>query len=336
LRHRRTIMLLAILLGGILPSLLFSIAQDLGEDNLEEDVTIATISTHSAIVLPIETVPTEIQMDINADRYISVLIEGERVDVLDLNDYLTAVVLKEMPASFEIEALKAQAIVARTYALRQEQKGTKHEDAAVCTDSACCQGYCSAEEYLAAGGDESMLERVVQAVKETDNLVLTYNNELIDATYFSCSGGKTEDAKAVWGTEIPYLQSVESPGEEFSENYVNTVRFSTDAFAILLGLDSITYSQLWVDEITYTEGGGVDTIEICGNTYKGTKLRELLGLKSTAFTITIIGDTVTITTKGFGHRVGMSQYGAEAMAVQGSSCAEILSYYYQGAQLVLD
>ena len=170
-------------------------------------------------------------------------------------------------------------------------------------------------------------------MRETENLVLSYQGELIEATYFSCSGGSTEDAVAVWGTDVPYLQAVASPGEENAAHYSDTVTFKAEEFASLLGLDLTGAPKSWIGPVSYTEGGGVDTMEIGGVRFKGTTLRSALGLRSTAFSVSCTNDAVTITTRGFGHRVGMSQYGADAMAVNGSTFEEILSYYYQGTEL---
>ena len=178
------------------------------------------------------------------------------------------------------------------------------------------------------------MDKVTRAVSETIGQVLIYDGELIEATYFSCSGGQTEDAKAVWGSDIPYLQSTNSPGEEKATHFVDTVKFTLEEFAECLDLDPSGNAKSWIGKTTYTQGGGVDTMYICGQEYKGTTLRQKLGLRSTAFAISIVGSTVTITTKGYGHRVGMSQYGAEAMAVQGQSYSKILSHYYQNTRLV--
>lgn len=267
-----------------------------------------------------------------APLQISVLMQDGTIQMMDMNDYLTCVVLREMPASFEVEALKAQAVVARTYALRRYTSAGKHVGAAVCTNADCCQGYYDLNQYLDSGGEEENIAKIQAAVSMTDKLVLVYNGELIDATYFSCSGGMTEDAKAVWGAEIPYLQSTESPGEESAAHYVDTATFTIADFLRMLNLDD--KNKVQIGNITYTSGGGVDTISVCGTLFKGTEFRQKLGLRSTAFVISVIGDTVTVTTKGYGHRVGMSQYGADAMAVGGAGFPEILAHYYRGTQLV--
>lgn len=162
--------------------------------------------------------------------------EDGTVSQMDMDSYLVGVVLAEMPVSFEEEALEAQSVVARTYARKAWETGGKHGDCSVCTRSACCQGYIGDEDYLSQGGTEEGLEKVRAAVAATSGWVLTYEGELIEATYFSCSGGSTEDAAAVWGTEFPYLQAVASPGEEKAAHYTDTVRFSAGAFQDALGV----------------------------------------------------------------------------------------------------
>ena len=248
----------------------------------------------------------------------------------ELEEYLVGVVLAEMPASFEEEALKAQAVVARTYGVRALEGKSKHTEGDICGDAACCQGYLNPADYT---GTEEQLQKVRDAVSTTAGQVLTYEGELIEATYFSCSGGTTEDAVAVWGTEVPYLQSVDSPGEENAAYFLDGVEFTLDEFLQKLGLDHSGGDTNLLGEVTYTAGGGVDTIVIGGITYKGTEIRKLLGLRSTAFVMEATEETVAITTRGYGHRVGMSQFGADAMAAQGSTYREILAHYYQGTEL---
>lgn len=250
---------------------------------------------------------------------------------MDLEEYLVGVLLCEIPESFDQEAKKAQAVVARTYTLRTVTVKDKHPLDAVCTSPDCCQGYVSMEAYT---GSASGIESARQAVRDTEGLVLTYNGELIDATYFSCSGGMTEDAVAVWGAEIPYLQAVSSPGEEQAAHYSDTTTFTAEEFQAALGVRLSGSPKSWLGKVTYTAGGGVDTMAIGGIDFRGTELRTALGLRSTVFTMTATGDSIVITTKGFGHRVGMSQYGAEAMAVSGSSFEDILAHYYQGTSLI--
>ncbi len=264
---------------------------------------------------------------------IPVLMADNTVKMMELDAYIICVVIAEMPADFEEEALKAQAVVARTYTLKRVRDGIKHTAGAICTDSTCCQAYMTEAAYEADGGTRENLDKIRTAVHSTAGQVLTYEGALIDATYFSCSGGRTEDAVAVWGAEVPYLQSVISPGEEQAQPYSHTVTFTGGELAALLGRKLTGKPKSWLGTVTYTRGGGVATMVLAGKSYTGTELRKLLSLNSTAFSIKAEGDTVTVTTSGKGHRVGMSQYGADAMAVAGSTYEEILVYYYQGTRI---
>lgn len=280
---------------------------------------------------PVETVPIR-ETEPVRESTIQLLVNGETV-TLTLDDYLVGVLLRELPGDFHMEAKKAQAVAARSYTLKTAATGAKHPVGVICGDSGCCQAYCDPEEYLASGGREDVLEEARTAVAQTHGQVLTYGGKIIDATYFSCSGGYTEDALAVWGADIPYLQAVESPGEENASHYGDEVHFSLSEFCDCLDIRPIDLMGYGVEDLTCTKGGGVDTVSIGGKTFTGTELRQLLSLRSTAMTIEVTGSGVTVSTRGFGHRVGMSQYGADAMAVSGSTYQEILTHYYQNAQL---
>ena len=307
----------ALVMGLILPALLLGI--------------VLAVAARPAKIPPAEQMPET--QPISEAHTVALLTDDGQVISLPLQEYLTCVLLAEMPVSFEEEALKAQSVVARTYTVRASEGASKHKSADVCADSSCCQGYVSVENYLARGGREEDAAHVRQMVASTAGLVLTYEEELIEATYFSCSGGVTEDAVAVWGTDVPYLQSVSSPGEEHVAHYQDTVTFSADDFAQKLGAELSGDPARWFGPATYTRGGGIAQLEIGSKTYTGTELRRLLGLRSTAFEIGVEGNTVTVTTRGYGHRVGMSQYGADAMAAAGSGYPEILAHYYQGTEL---
>ena len=263
---------------------------------------------------------------------------GEILEV-GAQDYLTGVVLCEMPASFEPEALKAQAVAARTFLWKQAQSA-KHADADVCADSACCQAWMSEQALREKYGDayNEAVQKAKQAVLQTAGEVLTYNGALIDATYFSCSGGSTEAAAAVWGTDVPYLQPVESPGEEAAARYESEATFGLDEFrSIITGANEAAVlgenPDTWLGEITYTEGGGVGTAVIGGAAFTGVELRQLFGLNSTKFTLELTQAGAKFHVLGFGHRVGMSQYGAENMAENGFSYRVILQYYYQNTRI---
>ncbi len=256
---------------------------------------------------------------------LKVLWEDELLE-LSLGEYLAGVVSREMPEFFHEEALKAQAVAARTFTLRQMENG-KHWQADICTDSACCQAW-TAEPNEAAR----------QAVKATDGLVAVYDNRLIEATYFSCSGGRTEPAAAVWGNELPYLQSVASPGEENAPRFTETVELEAELFAQRL---LAAYPQMklwgtapqWFGQLRYTTGGGLAEVDVGGVAVTGTSLRKLFGLRSTDMEFAVSEERILITTYGYGHRVGMSQYGAEAMAQEGAEFEDIVTHYYQGVEL---
>lgn len=309
--------LTALLLGLVVPGLLLNFGTMMLEDKGE------AIPETTAVQ---ETKPETVALPVLVRM-------GQTVTREDMDTYLTGVVLAEMPASFEPEALKAQAVAARTYARKAWETGGKHGDGSVCQDPACCQAYISQEDYFAQGGTEEGLEKVQTAVAQTSGYVLTYEGNLIEATYFSCSGGSTEAAQAVWGTDYPYLQAVESPGEDAAVHDRDTVSFSLANFQKALGLSLEGTPTGWFREVRYTEGGGVEAMTIGEKSFTGTQLRALLGLRSTAFSVEVREDTIVITTRGYGHRVGMSQYGADAMAVQGKNFQEILAHYYQGTEL---
>lgn len=266
------------------------------------------------------------------DEALTLRVETENgVLEMSLHDYLTGVVLAEMPSEFAPEALKAQAVASRTYALRKAETG-KHENADVCGSYACCQAWTPKEECT----DAAALQKAEQAVRETDGLVVTYEGALIDATFFSCADGMTESALAVWGSDVPYLQTVESP--EHVEKYEESPYFTAEEFRAILhsaypdaALDGSP--ETWLGEQTRTAGGGLDTAQIGGVTVRGTELRSLFRLRSTEMTLTPDGDGVRISTEGYGHRVGMSQYGANELAREGKRFEDILLHYYQGTQI---
>lgn len=273
-----------------------------------------------------------------AERTLRVL-RGGTVQDVPLDSYLTQVVLSEMPAAFASEAMKAQAVAARTFVCRQ-MAGGKHEDADVCADSACCQACRTVEDLRAryADGFADAWDKAAAAVADTEGEVLTYGGALIEAVYFSCSGGSTEDAAAVWGSDVPYLRAVESPGEQDAAKYESRVCITAEAFAgTLRALDaSVSLSGSasgWVQGVTRTAGGGVDTLTAGGRTFSGVQLRQAFGLNSTRFTLLYEDGAFCFDVRGYGHRVGMSQYGADAIARLGFDYQTILRYYYRGASI---
>ena len=260
-----------------------------------------------------------------------VLRDGQTVS-MDLHDYLTGVLLGEVPADFAPEARKAQAVASRTYAL-YAYAHRRHGGAAVCTEPGCCQAWRDP-----AAADPAALAAAEAAVSETDGLAIYYRDKLIEATFFSCSGGRTEAAAAVWGTDLPYLQAVDSPGEEDSACFADELRVPEAEFreTLLREDPAVVFPAekgAWVGAISRTPGGGVDRIELGGRPFTGTRIRSLFGLRSTAFALRLTETEAIFSTRGYGHRVGMSQYGAQAMAEAGADFTEILEHYYQGVSI---
>ncbi|MBQ7345060.1 MAG: stage II sporulation protein D [Oscillospiraceae bacterium] len=262
--------------------------------------------------------------------WIPVLKEDGRIVAMELEEYISRVVLGEMPASFDEEALKSQAVAARTYTLQMVEEGSRHQGA-VCTDYRCCQSYMDPEEYLHTRGTQEHLDKVFEAVADTAGEVVCYDGELICATYFASAGGYTEDAREVWGQSYPYLISVSSPESSVYDD--KEVRFSFQEFQDRLGTALKGAPESWFGAVTYTVGGGVDSMRIGQTRYSGVEIRGIFGLRSTVFQVEVTEDSVVFRTDGYGHRVGLSQYGAEAMAVDGYSYDQILSHYYQGTTL---
>lgn len=309
------------LLGLLIPGMLLSMGASLGNGEEQQQTQPET-----------ETVATEATAPPAWKREITVCVDGGR-EVMDLESYLVGVVLAEMPTDFEEAALQAQAVVARTYALKRQQQKDHHSDGAVCTDHKCCQAYISVAAYLNGMGTQADVDRASRAVEATAGQVVTYEGELIEATYFSCSGGRTEDAVAVWGGDYPYLRAVDSPGEENAVHYEDTVLFTQEQLERALGRKLYGASESWLGWCTHTVGGGVDKLCFAGEIYRGTQLRSILELSSTMFSVHPVENGIQVTTYGSGHRVGMSQWGAEAMALTGNTVEQILCHYYPGTKL---
>lgn len=258
------------------------------------------------------------------ENIIKVSINNEIIE-LEIEDYLVGVLASEMPASFELEALKAQAVASRSYAIYKMNNTSGDYDIVASVKN---QGYLTEEErkVLWSNDFETYENKLKQAVEETKNEVMYYNDEVIEAFYFSMSNGYTEDASFVFNEEIPYIKMVESSYDNESiNNFIVNKTYSKEEFCSLL---NITCEHINISNITYTNSNRVDEITINNKTFKGTEIRTLLNLRSTDFTINI-NDEIEIITKGYGHGVGMSQYGANGMAKEGYTYQEILNYYYQ-------
>ena len=265
---------------------------------------------------------------------------GEVEDVA-LDKYLCHVVSAEMPADYEMEALKAQAIVARTYTI-YKAKNKKHDNADICDDSTCCQAWVSKENRLARWEEDkrdSNWQKIEQCVNETKGKIITYNNEPINAFFHSNSGGITELPVNVWGgSGMPYLQVVETAGEEGYSQYSSEVELSNDE---LINKLKEKYNDIQIDFtnnedikiLDYTDGSRVKTIKFGNHELSGVEARSIFGLRSTNFEFVKEADKVKFTVKGYGHGVGMSQTGADTMAKQGSNYEEIVKHFYVGVEI---
>lgn len=266
-----------------------------------------------------------------------------QTEELSLDDYLYGVVSSEMPASFEKEALKAQAIVARTYTIYQITKSKgKHGDADICDDYKCCQAWISKEDRLAKWSEneaEANWNKIVEAVDSTQGKIITYNGSPIDAFFHSNSGGITETASNVWGGDnFPYLQSVQTSGEDGYTQYSSEVEFSQSEFIDKIKTKHPDFEIDFNDNscvqiLEYTESGRIRTIKFGNIQIAGTEARTLLGLKSTNFSFEIVDGKIKFKVLGYGHGVGMSQTGADSMAKAGSSAEEIIKHFYSGVEI---
>ncbi len=264
--------------------------------------------------------------------------EGE-LQEMKLEEYILGVLAGEMPSEFHIEALKAQALAARTYTLmRTKEFGgegcEKHPGADVCTDSTHCQAYKDPKNI------KVNYEKYKEAVQDTKGEVIVYNDALIDAVFHSTSGGKTENSEDVWSSKVPYLRSVISEYEERSPKLITKKEIKVSEFiATMKNLDSgIKLSSKNIKNqikiIDRSEGGRISSIEIGGKVISGYAVRGALGLNSSNFNITYSGDNILFTVTGNGHGIGLSQYGADGMGRNGSLYTEIITHYYQGVEII--
>jgi|LSQX01.1.fsa_nt_gb stage II sporulation protein D len=263
------------------------------------------------------------------------------VKTLTMHNYLVGVVAAEMPASFEPEALKAQAVAARTYTYYKMVNDSNHDNADVCDDCNCCKAYLSSEDLKSRWADkyDFNMEIITSAVTETDGLLVTYERAPILAAFHSSSSGYTEDSENVWQTPLPYLVSVESPeGETCVPNYCSEINVSFDEFKRMVKADypdAVFEGEpdSWIADVIYSDSGRIISVAVGGAEMTGTNLRRLFGLRSAAVVWTIGESGFMFKATGYGHGVGMSQYGANEFAKQGAVFSDILTYYYKGTEV---
>jgi stage II sporulation protein D len=268
------------------------------------------------------------------------VLRGDTVFNMTMGEYLTGVVAGEMPVSFETEALRAQAVAARTDTLYSMfvSPNPRHPQADMCGDPACCAAYLDEDALRGQWGADyaAYFAKIQDAVRATDGVYMTYASQPILAVFHSSSAGYTEDSGSVWGRSMPYLVSVPTPETpEEVPNYISTVTVSRQDFA-----DTVTAARpdavfagdalTWVDGVTYSPGGRVASVTLGGVAVTGTELRAMFALRSTAVSVEITDGGVLFTTTGYGHGVGLSQYGANILARRGGAYREILTAYYTG------
>lgn len=336
--HMKKIILASALLGAfaITLSVIMAVLSPLGgrvipPDN-EPDIPETTVTPN----------PRRSMLDLGDSKsMLSFLYDGEVIEI-SMCDYLIGAVSAEMPAAFEPDALCAQAVALRTYALHHIliQPPANHPEADICGDFGCCAAYDDDDVLREKWGGqyEEYIAKVEDAVRRTDGVYISYDSEPILAVFHSSSYKATVGAEKVWANAVPYLVSVASPEtEEVVANLKSTVTVTRSDFKstvaasypeAVLGDDART----WIDSMQFDESGRVDTIVIGGVTLTGPQLRALFMLRSTAVSITI-GDDIVFETLGYGHGVGMSQYGADIMAKEGTLWRDIIKYYYTGVTL---
>lgn len=266
---------------------------------------------------------------------ITILMPGGEQQTWALEEFLVGVVAAEMPASFSPEALKAQAIAARTYVLSHSLAGggiQRHSNADICCDSTHCQAWLSggqmkerwgasfAENYLAIG----------RAVSETAGLAIFYAGALVETPYCSTCGGSTQSAADVWGKDVPYLQSVPCYWDSHSPRAISTVELSLKEAAGRLSVQPTSLTNM---SASYSVGGAISSLTVGAKVLGGQEMRQALGLDSATCQWLIQNERILFTTRGFGHGVGLCQYGADGLAKEGYSAQQILTYYYQGAKV---
>ena len=264
---------------------------------------------------------------IDNNIYVNVRRNNGNIEKYELEEYIIGVVGAEMPASFNKEALKAQSVVARTYALKSIKNNK------LLTSDNSTQNFKDNNELKQMWGSSynTYYNKIKSAVLDTKGLYLSYNNDYVDAVYHSTSNGNTEDAVYVWGNSVPYLKSVSSEYDNTNQNYNNTITLTYNEISNKLknSIDNNTKFNI----ISRTSSNRVKEIEINGKTYSGVEFRKLLNLRSADFSIENNGANVVISTNGYGHGVGMSQYGANGMANNGGNYRDILLHYYTGVSI---
>ncbi|WP_138420724.1 stage II sporulation protein D [Aquibacillus sediminis] len=305
-------------------------------------IVVPFIGTSDEEKEPVETENAEVEQPVAikaSDSPFSVKVfrtETEETEMVPLEEYVARVVASEMPAEFELEALKAQSLAARTYIVNHlvhQEESSLPENSDV-TDTVEHQVYKSDKELLAQWGTDYnwKMNKINQAVTSTIGEIITYEDQPITPAFFSTSNGFTEDSENYWENELPYLRSVESPWDKDSPKYLDQKIVTEQQVEEILGIQVDTNSDQPF-EISRTDSNRVAEMTVGGESFTGREIRESLDLRSSDFEVEHKNDHFIFTTKGYGHGIGMSQYGADGMAKEGKSYKEIVTYYYKGAEV---
>lgn len=280
------------------------------------------------------------------DRILVYVKDQDKTVDMEFSEYLKGVVAGEMPGSFHIEAMKAQAVAARSFILARKAGYDKtgypneHKGAVICTDHTHCKAYLSKEVAAAKWGDSWIGDywpKISDAVEQTKGLIMTYNSEPVNALFHSTSSGHTESSKDVWGGDVPYLSGVDSPGDKVSPKYQSQKKVGVEEFknTILKHYPEAVFDDaLMVTNIVRSNAGGIISADIGGVSLKGTEIRTMFELNSANITFKTEDGYVIMDVLGHGHGVGMSQYGANYLAQQGMGYVDILKTYYTGVEVV--
>lgn len=340
----------------------------MNKDEIVESIKMNTIVTFCIIIfmvfMPLIVVSgmtvgndadkNQIKVENNSNNNTTITLDGKdnikvfltdenRVEELTVDEYLYGVISSEMSPTFEEEALKAQAIAARTFVLNRSKNNCTNANGAYICDTVHCQVYRNSEKVISSwdsGKKDEYWNKIKKAVDSTSGMVITYKGEIIKyPQFFSTSSGKTENCKDVFSSDVPYLVSIESTGEEISPSFKSTTELEITEFIDKVNSKypdaklSANTIQDQINIVGRSEAGGVLTIKLGNSNVKGTELRMLLGLKSTNFNYRFDGSKIIFECTGYGHGVGMSQWGANVMAKSGNKYDEILKHYYTGIDI---
>lgn len=261
---------------------------------------------------------------------------ADTVTEISADDYIFGVVAAEMPALYETEALKAQAVAAYTFAcVKKAENAGKSYD--LTSDPAVDQSFITREKAKEKWGDKAdeYSAKIENAVKSVKDYMITRGGTPILAVYHAISSGKTEDCKEVWGKDIPYLKPVSSEGDKLAPSYLSSAEFTAEELKQKLSedIDFTGDPAAWFSAEQRTDSGTLKTLKVCGKEVTGAKIRAALNLRSANFSVNYNSGKFVFTVRGYGHGVGMSQYGACCMAKQGSNFKEILTHYYSGCKV---